>query len=83
MPKKFLVKTIIETEVWDLVESNSIPDAVAKVESTQQDPFVYVHSSSWVKSVIEVDSWEVPIRDFHPTITENYIEALVNEVVLK
>ena len=83
MTKKFLVKTIITTEVWDLVEADTIPDAVAKVEATQQDPFVYVHSSSWVKSVIEVDSWEATMRDFHPTITENYIEPLVNEVVLK
>lgn len=82
MTKKFLVKTIIQQEVWDLVEATSIPDAVSIVEQTEKDPFVYTKCNSYVKSVTEIESWEAAIKEFHPTITENYIDSLVKETII-
>jgi hypothetical protein len=82
MTKKFLVKTIIQQEVWDLVEATSIPDAVSIVEQTEKDPFVYTTCHSYVKSVTEIESWEDAIKEFHPTITENYIDSLVKETII-
>jgi hypothetical protein len=83
MSKKFLVKTIVQHVVWDLVVAESIAECVEKVETTDKDPFSVTNQTSWVKSVIEVDEWGPVVRDFHPKITENYIEPLVTEVVLK
>lgn len=83
MTKKFLVKTIIEQEVWDLVCAESISAAIVKVHDTQQDPFLYTNCSSHVKSVTEVYEWEAVIRDFHPTIKNHYIDRLLEETIVK
>lgn len=83
MSKKFLVKTIVQHVVWDLVVAESIAECVEKVETTDKDPFSVTNQTSWVKSVTEIDEWEPVIRDFHETITENYIKPLVKAVVIE
>lgn len=82
--QKFLIRSVISTEMYDIVEAESIDDAKQKVLSGGNvGPIFCGDDTTEIRSVIAVDTFVDFVKSIHPTASPETILKLINSNVLK